>query len=180
MGAVGCGEDVTDNLRGSPSIPSRRRRYSAFARMAASGLLRSCTTAVAGVWRAASSSRRPFAQLAVLRLKAPLHPPQREVGLDPRQNLVEVEGLGDVVDPAGRERLELVEGLRQRADEYHRDGSQRLVLLHRAAHVVPVHLGHVHVEEHDVRWARAAWSAMRPLGTGRTRYPRSLSMPNRS
>ena len=47
------------------------------------------------------------------------------------------------------------------------------------AHLVAVHLRHIDVQQDQVRGipSRAASSASLPPGTGRTLYPRSLSMP---
>src|ERR1043165_339826 len=83
-------------------------------------------------------------------------PPEREVRGGARLDLLDVEGLGDVVHAAGEEGLHLVVGLRERADEDDGDFLEHGVVLQACANLVSVHLRHGDVEEDEVGRLRGA------------------------
>ena len=85
-------------------------------------------------------------KLQVLRNHLALQVVYGQVGLDPRQDFVVVKGLGDIVHPANFEPLDLSGGLRQSADENHRNFPAGPVRLYPAADLVAVHIRHVDIQ----------------------------------
>ena len=71
--------------------------------------------------------------------------------LDAGVQFLHLERLGDVIHPAGGERLHLVQLLGEGADEDDRDPLERVVGLEVFAHLVAVHLRHVDVQQDQVR-----------------------------
>ena len=70
---------------------------------------------------------------------------------DPRHHFVDLQGFGHVVDPAGRERGDLVFGLGQRSHEDHLDLARAGQRLQAAADFKAVQPRHHHVEQDQVR-----------------------------
>ncbi|MNT14923.1 hypothetical protein D3C72_1499470 [compost metagenome] len=89
-------------------------------------------------------------QLRVLRLQPLLHRMQVQVRADPRHHFVDLQRLGDIVDPARLERGDLVLGLGQRGHENHRDLSGACQRLQAAADFKAVQSRHHHVEQDQV------------------------------
>src|SRR5262249_4457696 len=71
---------------------------------------------------------------------------QGQLVLDPRQHLLDLKWLGDIVHPADLKRLDLIEYIVKRADEDHWDMPGLLVALELAADFVAVHTGHLHIQ----------------------------------
>jgi hypothetical protein len=74
-----------------------------------------------------------------------------EVGFDAGVQFLHLEGLGDVVDAAKRERPDLVERFRKGADEDDWNSAERFVGLELFTDLVAVHVGHIDIEEDEVR-----------------------------
>ncbi len=97
-------------------------------------------------------------------LEIALQPAQRQVRLDPSDDFLQLEGLGDVVDPAGREGAHLVLDVVQRADEENRDVCGLGIGLQLLADLEAVHLGHADVQQDQVGRgqfdrSQGAWAA---------------------
>jgi hypothetical protein len=111
-------------------------------------------------------------QLALLGqqiLKLALLPAKLQVDGDTRLDLLDVKGLGDVVEPTHGERAHLVHGFPVRADEDDGDGRQELVLLQFRAHLVSVHPRHVDVEQDEIGRIRFARQQGQPAAGDRPR-----------
>ena len=77
--------------------------------------------------------------------------PQGDVRADAGEQLLGLEGLGDVIDRAELERAHLLEGIGERGEKDHRDVARRLRLLQALADRVAVHARHHHVEQDEIR-----------------------------
>ncbi|MCZ7635820.1 MAG: hypothetical protein M5U12_07105 [Verrucomicrobia bacterium] len=103
-----------------------------------------------------------FLVLAAQFLRLPM---QCQVRPDPDKHFVGLEGLGDVVDPAGPEALDHGLGLVPRGDEDHRDRARGRDLFQLPAGLEPVQPGHHHVEQDHFRM-RLAGDPQRGLPVG--------------
>ena len=79
-----------------------------------------------------------------------LRPPERDVRLHPRQDLLELERLGDVVDAAHFERPDLVGRVGQRREEDHRHVLRAILRPEAPADLVAVHLRHGDVQQDEI------------------------------
>ncbi len=86
-----------------------------------------------------------------------------QMGLDARADLIDVEGLGDVVGGADPKALELVLYLVDDGDEDHRDALAPGRGLDASADLVAVHLRHQDVEQDEIR-GRLALDLLQRLG----------------
>ncbi len=66
------------------------------------------------------------------------------------EDFVLVERLGDVVDRAGFQPLDLGGGIGEGGEKDHRDLRHAGILLQSERHLVPVEAGHHHVQEHEI------------------------------
>src|SRR4029079_7010628 len=139
-------ESMTWFLKRSHS--ARRRKYSSFG-VGGPVITRDGTRA--------PSTRRlsPLAHLA-------------EDGLDPAQQLLQREGLADVVDRPFLQALHAVLRLRARGEHGHRDVRRLVVHAQELQHFPPIHLRHQDVEEHEVGFLDLGrGQGVVPVGRGR-------------
>lgn len=85
--------------------------------------------------------------------------------VDTRGELLDGEGLYDIVVPAGGKAVELVALLDARGEEDYRAGD---VLAYAAADLEPVEVRHVHVKQYEVRCAAGLTNGL--FAAGRAHY----------
>ena len=85
-----------------------------------------------------------------MRRELDLQQPQTQVRLDARQHLLFLERLGDVVDGAHPEGLDLVVGALESADEDDRNTLQSIVLFEPSTNVHAGHLRHADIQENEI------------------------------
>ncbi len=77
--------------------------------------------------------------------------PKGQMGLDASDDLFELKGFGDVIHSPGRESLDFIFRLIEGAEKDHRYLPKYGIFLKFFANLVPVHTGHVDIQENKIR-----------------------------